>query len=314
MEHQITIREAVTEHDAARFWEQLHAYFKRDLFPDAQAEERAYFLGSEYRNAIQQLHDRVEDQCVYLFFHRDGTDIGFAMPVIYTSEDGKCFIMEFCVYPEYRGGGTGKECAGALLRWAREHGAQYAELSYGGDARRLRFWNRVGFVENGVNEWGEPLLILPPEDEMPVLVEVLSDPSDGQLLKLENSFLKDIGEELLTETKKQQLQQAIRDGNITFFAAKRGCRMVGMCSVAKCYSTFSCSDTGVFDDFYLEPAFRGKGIARALAQAAQRWCQENGMSSLTVCCAPCDEERYRVLGFETVLGRTLAYAASDTPV
>ena len=29
MENQITIREAVTENDAAAFWEQLHAYHKR---------------------------------------------------------------------------------------------------------------------------------------------------------------------------------------------------------------------------------------------------------------------------------------------
>ncbi len=36
------------------------------------------------------------------------------MPVIYTSEDGKCFIMDFAFYPEFRGNGMGKECARAL--------------------------------------------------------------------------------------------------------------------------------------------------------------------------------------------------------
>ena len=59
----------------------------------------------------------------------NGQDIGFAMPVIFSSEDGKCFIMEFCVYPEFRGNGTGKECAAVLLDWARENGALYAELN-----------------------------------------------------------------------------------------------------------------------------------------------------------------------------------------
>ena len=34
MENQITIREAVTENDVALFWEQRHAYYKRDMFPD----------------------------------------------------------------------------------------------------------------------------------------------------------------------------------------------------------------------------------------------------------------------------------------
>ena len=101
--------------------------------------------------------------------------------------------------------------------------------------------------------------------------------------------------------------QAIKEGKITFFVAKRGYRSVGMCSVAKCYSTFACSDTGIYDDFYIEPAFRGKGIARKLANAAQTWCKENGISSLTVCCAPCDEKMYQALGFEICLGTTFAH-------
>ena len=105
----------------------------------------------------------------------------------------------------------------------------------------------------------------------------------------------------------EQLAHAIRDGKITFFVAKRGYRAVGMCSVAKCFSTFACTDTGVFDDFYIEPVFRKKGVARKLAQAAQKWSRENGLASLTVTCAPCDEEMYRSLGFGTRLGSTFAH-------
>ena len=88
--------------------------------------------------------------------------------------------------------------------------------------------------------------------------------------------------------------------------AKRGYRAVGMCSVAKCFSTFACTDTGVFDDFYIEPVFRKKGVARKLAQAAQDWCKENGLASLTVTCAPCDEGMYQALGFDIRLGSTFA--------
>ena len=94
---------------------------------------------------------------------------------------------------------------------------------------------------------------------------------------------------------------------VTFFMAKRGYRAVGMCSVAAYYSTFSCSNTGVYEDFYIEPAFRGKGIARMLARAAQNWCRENGITSLTVCCAPCDKAMYQALGFYTSLGATFAH-------
>ena len=62
MENPITIREAVTENDAAAFWEQLHMYFKRDIFPDPNDRNREYFLSdSEYRAHVQKIHDRPED-------------------------------------------------------------------------------------------------------------------------------------------------------------------------------------------------------------------------------------------------------------
>ena len=307
MENQITIREAVTETDVAVFWEQLHTYRKRDIFSDPTNEDLEYFLGSEYYDHMMKIHNRPQDRCYFLFFHRDGKDIGFAMPVIFTSEDGKCFIMEFCIYPEFRGNGTGKECARLLLDWAKENSALYAELNHGSNQRRRHFWETVGFIENGADEWGEPLMILPPAEDVPVTVEILADPEDWQLKKLENGFLKEIGESPATEEKQEQLTQAIRDGKIIFFVAKRGYRAVGMCSVAKCFSTFACTDTGVFDDFYIEPVFRKKGIARKLAQAARDWCKENGLASLTVTCAPCDEDMYQALGFDTQLGYTFAH-------
>ncbi len=307
MENQITIREAVTENDVALFWEQLHLYHKRDIFPHPENEDLAYFLDdTQYRAEIEKLHDRPTDRLCYLLLYRGEQNIGFAMPVIFTSEDGKCFIMEFCVYPQFRGNGTGTYCAKALLRWAKENGGKYAELNYGSDPRRLRFWGRLGFVENGADEWGEPLMILPPAEDVPIAIEVLADPEDWQLKKLENGFLKEIGEEPLSEEQQAQLSQAVRDGEITFFFAKRGYRAVGMCSVVKHFSTFACTDTGVFEDFYVEPAFRKKGIARMLAQAAQNWSCEQGLSSLTVCCAPCDEQMYQSLGFDTPLGKNLA--------
>lgn len=307
MENQITIREVVTENDVALFWEQLHAYYKRDIFPDSDSKELEYFLSSEYHDQITKIYSRPRDRGFFLFFQRNGQDIGFTMPVIFTSEDGKCFIMEYCVYPEFRGNGTGKACAKTFLNWAKEHGALYAELNYGSNVRRRHFWESVGFVENGVDEWGEPLMLLPPAEDIPITIELLSDPEDWQLKKLENGFLKEIGEAPSTEEKQEQLAQAVRDGKITFFMAKRGYRAVGMCSVSKCFSTFACTDTGVFDDFYIEPLFRKKGIARKLSQAAQQWCRDNGLASLTVTCAPCDEEMYQALGFDAHLGRTFAY-------
>lgn len=306
MENRITIREAITENDVASFWKQLCAYYRRDIFPDPGDGDRDYFLSDAHRERIQKIHDRPQDRCHYLFFRRDGQDIGFAMPVIYTTGDRKCFILEFCVFPGNRGKGSGKKCARALLDWAKENGALYAELNCGGDQRREHFWQSVGFIPNGADQWGQPLMILPPAEDVPVTVEMLADPEDWQLIKLENGFLKEIGEQMLTREHQAQLAQAIRDGRITFFVARRGYRAIGMCSVARCFSTFACTDTGAFEDFYIEPAFRKKGVARKLAKAAQEWCRENDVASLTVCCAPCDELMYQKLGFDISLGHTYA--------
>lgn len=103
MEHLIFIREAITGSEIARFFEKLHSYHRRDIFPEIeQAEDLAYFLSDEYLSQLKSLHRRQENRLHFLFFERGGQDIGFTMPVIYGSEDGKCFIMEFCVYPEFR--------------------------------------------------------------------------------------------------------------------------------------------------------------------------------------------------------------------
>ena len=44
-----------------------------------------------------------------------------------------------------------------------------------------------------------------------------------------------------------------------------------------------------------------------LAQAAQKWSEENDFASLTVTCAPCDEGMYQALGFAVYLGKTFAH-------
>lgn len=310
MDDQIAVKELTTAEETARFWKELYAYFQRDVFPDDgsdpdREEALEYFLGKEYRETIEGLRRREKDPLYQLAFLRGGRELGFAMPATYPGEDGKCFIMEFWVLPEYRGGGRGRACAKALLDWARGNGAAYFELNADGEPRR-RFWASLGFLPNGADEWGKPCMLLPPEGTLPITVERPADPESWQLFKLENSFLAEIGEEPLTEEKKRRLSAAVREGKIAFFLAMRGARAVGMCSVSPCFSTFACGETGVFDDFYVEPPFRRQGAARLLAKAAQAWCRERGMASLTVGCSAGDVGMYRALGYGLELGTMLA--------
>ena len=304
MKNQIFVREVITPEEASHFWRELGAYHDRDIFPDPVCHEREYFHGSEYREAIQAAHDRTDDRCYYLFFESGGNDIGFALTSLFNSEDGKLFILEFCVLPEYRGGGTGHDCAAALFDWARARGMKYAELNCAGE-RRVKFWKSLGFVPNGVDEWGEPLMLLPPEEAVPFTVEIVSA-ADWQLLRLENGFRADIGEEPLDDAGQERLKAAVRDGRITFFVLKRGFRCIGMCSIAAAFSSFRCENIGIFEDFYIEPVFRGCGGARLLTDAAHRFGRDCGFTDLIVTCAPCDEEMYRSLGFTVRLGSVYA--------
>ncbi len=308
MEHLIFIREAITDSEIARFFEKLHSYHRRDIFPKIeQAEDLAYFLSDEYLSQLKTLHRRQENRLHFLFFERGGQDIGFTMPVIYGSEDDKCFIMEFCVYPEFRGSSTGHACGEALLSWARERRASYFELNCD-TAPRERFWGRLGFLPNGCDEWSIPLMLRPPEEDAPITVrQFVPGADDWQLWKLENGYLAEIGETPLDERKQAQLLQAIQEERITFFAAYRKTRMVGMCSVSRVFSTFACADIGVFEDFFVEPVFRKQDAARQLASAAQEYGRANHLASLAVTCALCDEGMYRALGFTEKLGTTLVH-------
>ena len=152
-------------------------------------------------------------------------------------------VASICVYPSFVET-VGLAVDGSPMRITSVAGGFPASQTF----LEVKMLEVAMAVENGADEWGEPLMILPPAEVVPITVEVLADPEDWQLKKLENGFLKEIGEEPATEEKQEQLAQAIRDDKITFFVAKRGYRAVGMCSVSKCFSTFACTDTGVFDD------------------------------------------------------------------
>ena len=296
----IEVLECLEAQDAERFWQRLREYFLRDIFP---GEEDCYHCSEEYKKNIEALHERRFNPVRYLFFMRDGQEIGLALSVVYDSEDGKQFILEFCVYPEYRGNGTGAACAAALLAWGREHGAKYAELNCS-DERRERFWSRFGFVKNGVDAQGEPLMLLPPEEDAPMTAGLANGIEEFWALEL--SFFAAIGEAPPDAMGRSRMIGAMSAGRVAFITVRRQGRPVGLCSVSRCFSSFTCWDVGVFDDFYIEPAFRGRGVARLLVEKAAEYCRKQGMQSLSVTCSDVDAEMYRALGFNTRLGTGLA--------
>ena len=141
-------------------------------------------------------------------------------------------------------------------------------------------------------------------EDLNVTVEVLKN--TDELWSMENAFLKAVGEDEMTLERFQRLAEAVKDERIIFFAARMNGTLVGMCSVSPCFSTFSCKTCGVFDDFFIEPEHRGRGVARKLVNAARKCCKERDWASLTVGCSHQDACMYQSLVFDTALGVMLA--------
>ena len=131
----------------------------------------------------------------------------------------------------------------------------------------------------------------------------LNEQDIDSLWQLHCRYKAEIGEDAPTEQDKLCLTDAIRKDVIRFYGCRIGETLAGCCSVTRAFSTFSYSDCGSFEDFYILPEYRHRGTARALVQYAYT---ESGVASLTVTCADCDREMYLALGFSLPLGTTLA--------
>ena len=124
------------------------------------------------------------------------------------------------------------------------------------------------------------------------------------LWELQKQYKAEIGEDAPDNAAKERLARAIGEGRILFYGAWDGDSLVGCCSVTVGFSTFDYLPSGVFEDFFIHPDFRHKGIARRLVQFAY---QSSGVSSMSVGCADCDVPMYQALGFSIPLGNLLAF-------
>lgn len=139
------------------FWD-IHIKYLVDDGIIFDEEDFAYFTGEEYRGILRDQMMRNKDQHHMVYFWRDGERIGAASYCTYQSEDGKCFILDFWVFPSFRGNGTGHRCFEALAEYTEADGAKYYELNSEKEAS-IHFWKSMGFLENGVDEYGMLLMI-----------------------------------------------------------------------------------------------------------------------------------------------------------
>lgn len=126
----------------------------------------------------------------------------------------------------------------------------------------------------------------------------------AELKTLQLGYKQEIGEDRPTDENFDSLCKAISKEQILFYGCIDDGKLIACCSITPTYSTFRYQVDGVFEDFYIVPEYRHRGIARRLVEFA---CRESGVGSLTVGCADCDVQMYQSLGFAVPLGNLLAF-------
>ena len=153
--HTIQIEEIPVEH-IEDFWN-IHIKYLLDDGIITDEEDTQYFQSAEYRDVVKAHMIRPVDKHHMIFFLRDDVRIGAAQYNTYQSEDGKCFVLDFWVFPEYRGNGTGHQCFEALKTYTMADGARYYELNYTKENAQ-RFWKSLGFLDCGKDEYEMPFM------------------------------------------------------------------------------------------------------------------------------------------------------------
>ena len=136
--------------------------------------------------------------------------------------------------------------------------------------------------------------------------EILQKNSFSDIIPLIQALKESQHKKNLTRVQLTALEAAVRNEDIQFFAARSGMSYVGVCSVAKFFSTYGSAETGIFDDFFIPEVYRHKGIARGLVNFVFSEMQKQGISSLRVG-SERDHDMYHTLGFSTQLGSLLVW-------
>jgi len=140
------------------FWKIQQEYLIQDEII-LTAEDLKYFQSDEYQSIIKAHMLRNKDIHHLAYFSENNKKLGAVSYCTYQSEDGKCFVLDYWVFPQFRGSGTGHKCFETFEKYTRKDGALYYEINCDGREERVRFWKSIGFVENDIDEFGVMLLI-----------------------------------------------------------------------------------------------------------------------------------------------------------
>jgi GNAT superfamily N-acetyltransferase len=135
----------------------------------------------------------------------------------------------------------------------------------------------------------------------------ISEPVAEGLPELLAAFLAEIGEPVPGADAHERVAAAIDADAIRFFGAREAGRLVGMASLTTAWTTYGGgAPFGILEDAYVVPAWRGKGVIRALVERVLEDAREQGLVSVVGTCSEDDVGMYKSLGLTERLGTMLA--------
>lgn len=155
----VEIKIVNSEEEFKLFWDMHHEYLNKDIFPNDEAglnvteEEQEWFSSSEYKTHMHKLFSRDTDKAYPILFVKGMDVIGFCTYCTYHSEDGKCFIIDYCIVSELRDNGLGTGIFNTIKEIEIAKGAKYFELNVS-NKRNMRFWLKQGFYFDGIDDYG----------------------------------------------------------------------------------------------------------------------------------------------------------------
>lgn len=167
-----------SEEEFKLFWDMYYEYMERDIFPSDELglelteEDTKWFFSMEHRNYMNELFSRDMNTAYPIFFLKGNEIVGFCLYCTYHSEDGKCFIVDYCILPEFRNENLGTKFFKIIKDIEISKGAKYFELNVS-NKRNMNFWLRQGFHFNGVDDFGSVVLTTK-KDEV-LLIDVDED-------------------------------------------------------------------------------------------------------------------------------------------
>ena len=297
-EKNLEIQVVNSEEEFKLFWDMHYEYMNRDIFPNDELgleiteKEGEWFFSSEYKKHMYKLFLRDIDKAYPILFKKEKEVVGFCMYCTYHSEDGKCFIIDYCILPEFRNDNLGTSFFNKVKEIEVSKGAKYFELNVS-NKRNMNFWLKQGFNFNGIDDYGSVKLTTKKDDVLLINVDE-NNWTELTSLKLSEEQLKYVASPIGILAR----GYIYRNSNARVFGIQKENRIIGMLMVRDIDEKPECYE---LQQFLIDVNYQNKGYGhKALKLILDYLYVEGRYDNVEVCVKKEDVNAiklYKKIGF-----------------